>query len=165
MHQTYGSRLAVVVRSWHTGAIAIVAVGLAIAAWVALPTQQGFVALAVILVLGVLAVMNRPPTRDATGRRLRSTTVVNSVLVIGLAAIPIGIAAIGLTGGRSAAPIALGIGFAEFGLIAFALYSLVWAATRRTTLAAALALIVAGIVWFLLALPAFLDQLAGRNPF
>jgi heme/copper-type cytochrome/quinol oxidase subunit 4 len=109
--------------------------------------------------------MAGPPTRDATGRRLRSTTVVNSVMAVGIAAIPIGIAAIGLVGGRSAATVVLGIGFAEFGLIAFALYSFVWVATRRATLAATVALIVAGIVAILLALPAFLDQLAGRNPF
>jgi hypothetical protein len=165
MHHTYGSRLAVLVRSWRTGTIAIIAVGMAILAWVALPTQQGFVALAILAILGALAVRKRPPTRDATGRRLRSTTVVNSVMVVGIAAIPIGIATIGLVGGQSAATVVLGIGFAEFGLIAFALYSFVWVATRRATLAATVALIVAGIVSILLALPAFLDQLAGRNPF
>ena len=165
MNETSGSRLAVVVRSWHPGVIAIVAVGLAILAWVALPTQQGLVALAVIVVLGVLAVMNRPPTRDASGRRLRSTSAVNSVLAIGIAAVPIGIMAIGLVGNQTAAPAVLGIGLAEFGLVAFALYSFVWVATKRTTLAAAVALIVAGIVFISFGLPAFLDQLAGRNPF
>ena len=155
----------VLTRSRRTGMIAIIAVGLASLAWIALPTQQGFVALAILVVVGALAIRNRPPTRDATGRRLRPTTVVNSVMAVGIAAIPIGIAVVSLTGGRSAAPVVLGIGVAEFGLIAFALYSFVWVATERATLAAAVALIVAGITSMLLAFPAFLDQLAGRNPF
>src|SRR5258708_7562273 len=98
-----------------TGLTAIVTAGLATVAWVALPTQQGFVALAVIIVVGALAIWNRPPARDATGRRIRPTTVVNTVLVLGMLAIPIGIAGVGLAGGRSAAPLVLGIGFAVFG--------------------------------------------------
>jgi hypothetical protein len=148
-----------------TATIAIIAVGLAILAWVALPTQQGFVALAVLAIVGALAVWKRPPSRDATGRRLRSTTVVNAVTAIGIAAIPIGIAAVGLVGGRNASTVVLGIGFAAFGLVAFALYSVVWAVTRRGTLAATVALTAAGIgaLWF--TAPTFLDQLAGRGPF
>ena len=148
-----------------TAAIAIIGLGLAILAWVALPTQQGFVALTVLVILGALAVRKRPPTRDEAGQRIRSTTIVNSVALIGIAAIPVGVAGIGLVGGRSAAPVIVGIGVAGFGLIAFALYSFIWLATRRTTLAAAIALTVAGVVSAWLALPAFLDQLAGRNPF
>jgi hypothetical protein len=148
-----------------TGAMAVIVVGLAILAWVALPTQQGFVALAVLVIIGGLAVRKRPPTRDAAGRRIRATTVVNSVTAVGIAAIPLGVAAVGLVGGQSAATVVLGIGFAEFGLIAFALYSFVWVVTRRTTIAATVALSVAGIVSVWLALPAFFDQLAGRNPF
>jgi membrane-bound metal-dependent hydrolase YbcI (DUF457 family) len=147
------------------GMIAIILAGLATVAWVALPTQQGFVALAVIIIVGALAIWKRPPTRDATGRRIRPTTVVNTVLAVGMIAIPIGIAAVGLIGGRSAAPLVLGIGFAEFGFEVFALYSLAWAVTRRAKLAASLALVVAGIAATWLSVPAFLDQLAGRNPF
>ena len=59
----------------------------------------------------------------------------------------------------------LGIGFAAFGLAAFALYSFVWVATKRATLAATVALTVAGTAALMFAVPAFLDQLAGRNPF
>src|SRR6266849_4793101 len=128
------------------GMIAIIAVGLAILAWVALPTQQGFVALTVLIVVGALAVWKRPPARDTTGRRLRPTTVVNAVTAVGIAAIPIGVLAVGLVGGQSAATVVLGIGMAEFGCIAFALYSLVWAVTRQATLAATAALTGAGIV-------------------
>jgi hypothetical protein len=145
--------------------IAIIGLGLAILAWVALPTQQGLVALAVLVILGVLAVRQRPPTRDETGRRLRSTTIVNSALAIGIASIPVGVAAVGLLGGQSAAPLIVGIGLAGFGLLAFSLYSFVWVATKRATLAAALALSGAGVVSAWLALPAFFDQLIGRNPF
>jgi asparagine N-glycosylation enzyme membrane subunit Stt3 len=148
-----------------TAAIAIIGLGLAILAWVALPTQQGFVALTVLVVLGGVAVRKRPPTRDETGRRIRSTTIVNSVALIGIAAIPVGVAGIGLVGGQSAAPVIVGIGVAGFGLIAFAVYSFIWVATKRTTFAAAIALSVAGLVSVWLVLPAFLDQLAGRNPF
>jgi hypothetical protein len=147
------------------GLAAIIAVGLAILAWVALPTQQGFVALAVLAVIGALAVWKRPPTRDTTGRRLRPTTIVNAVAAVGIAAIPAGFLAVGLVGGRNAATVVLGIGLAEFGFVAFALYSFVWAVTRRATLAATAALTGAGIVAVWFAGPAFLDQLAGRNPF
>jgi hypothetical protein len=148
-----------------TGLTAIIAAAVATLAWVALPTQQGFVALAVLIVVGALAVWNRPPMRDATGRRIRATTVVNSALIVGLIAIPIGIAVVGLSGGRSAAPLVAGIGFTEFGLAAFVLYSFAWAVTKRPPLAATLALVVAGIAaaWF--SVPAFFDQLAGHNPF
>ena len=145
--------------------VALAVVVLAIAAWVALPTQQGFVALVILAIVGALAVWKRPPTRDATGRRRRPTTVVNAVTAFGIAALPIGILAVGLAGGRSAAPVVLGIGLTVFGLVAFALYSLAWAATRRAALAATVALIVAGFAALWLAGPAFLDQLAGRNPF
>jgi asparagine N-glycosylation enzyme membrane subunit Stt3 len=148
-----------------TAAIAIIGLGLAILAWVALPTRQGFVALTVLVVLGGVAVRKRPPTRDETGRRIRSTTIVNSVALIGIAAIPVGFAGIGLVGGQSAAPVIVGIGVAGFRLIAFAVYSFIWVATKRTTFAAAIALSVAGLVSVWLVLPAFLDQLAGRNPF
>jgi len=146
-------------------AIAVVGVGLAILAWVALPTQQGFVVLIVIVILGGLAVRKRPPARDATGRRIRSTTIVNSALAVGIVAIPIGLACVGLLGGQSAAPLIVGIGLAGFGLLAFTLYSFVWVATKRATLAAAIALAVAGVATTWLAFPAILDQLAGRNPF
>ncbi len=148
-----------------TRTIAIIAVGLAMLAWVALPTQQGFVALAVLAVVGALAVWKRPPTRDAAGRRSRPTTVVNAVLAIGIVAIPIGIAAVGLVSGRNAATVVLGIGLAEFGLVAFVLYSFAWAVTKRATLSATVALTISAIVSISLAGPAFLDQLAGRNPF
>lgn len=148
------------------GIVATVGVGLTILAWVNLPTQQGLVALAVLAIVGALAIWKRPPTRDATGRRLRPTTVVNAVTGVGIAAIPIGIVAVGLVaGGGSAATVVLGIGLAVFGLLAFALYSLVWAATKRVTLAATVALAVAGVVALWFTVPAFLDQLAGRNPF
>lgn len=148
-----------------TGLIGIVVVGLASLARVALPTQQGFVALAMIAIVGALAIWKRPPIRDETGHRLRPTTVVNTVLAIGIVAIPIGIAGVGLAGGRSAAPVILGIGFAAFGLGAFALYSLAWAVTKRATLAATIALTVAGVAAMWFTVPAILDQLAGRNPF
>jgi hypothetical protein len=148
-----------------TGITAIIAAAAAALAWVALPTQQGFVALAVIIVVGALAIRNRPPARDVSGRGIRSTTVVNTVLVLGMVAIPVGIAAVGLAGGRSAAPLVAGIGFAEFGLAAFVLYSLAWAVTKRPPLAASLALVLAGIAAASFSVPAFLDQLAGRNPF
>jgi asparagine N-glycosylation enzyme membrane subunit Stt3 len=148
-----------------TAAISIIGLGLAILAWVALPTQQGFVALTILVILGGLAVRTRPPSRDETGRRVRATTIVNSALAVGIAAIPIGIAAVGLLGGQSVAPVIVGIGLAGFGLLAFALYSFAFVATRRSTLAATVALSVAGVVSAWLALPAFLDQLAGRNPF
>jgi hypothetical protein len=165
-HQSAGGMTTATRRSVAlTGMIAIIAVGLATLAWVALPTQQGFVALAIIAIVGALAVWKRPPTRDATGRRLRPTTVVNAVTAVGIVAIPIGIAAVGPVGGQTAATVVLGIGFAEFGLVAFALYSFVWAMTKRATLAATVALAVAGIVAIWLTVPAFLDQLAGRNPF
>jgi hypothetical protein len=145
--------------------IGVVVVGLATLAWVALPTQQGFVALAMLATAGALAVWKRPPVRDATGRRLRPTTVVNAALAIGIVAIPIGIAGVGLVGGRSAATVVLGIGFSAFGLGAFGLYSLAWALAKRATLAATVALAVAGVVAVWLTASAFLDQLAGRNPF
>jgi hypothetical protein len=148
-----------------TGLTAIITAGLAIVAWVALPTEQGFVALAVIIVVGALAIWNRPPARDATGRRIRPTTVVNAILVLGMVAIPFGIAGVGLAGGRSAAPLILGIGFAVFALGAFPLYSFAWAVTKRPLLAATVALVVAGIAAASFSVPAFLDQLAGRNPF
>ncbi len=148
-----------------TGLIGIVVVGLAILGWVALPTQQGFVVLAFIATVGVLAIWKRPPNMDETGRRLRPTTVVNTALAVGIGAIPIGIAGVGLVGGRSAAPLILGIGFAAFGLGAFVLYSIVWALTKRVTLAATVALAVAGVAAVWLTAPAILDQLAGRNPF
>jgi asparagine N-glycosylation enzyme membrane subunit Stt3 len=148
-----------------TAAISIIGLGLAILAWVALPTQQGFVALTILVILGGLAVRTCPPSRDETGRRVRATTIVNSALAVGIAAIPIGIAAVGLLGGQSVAPVIVGIGLAGFGLLAFALYSFAFVATRRSTLAATVALSVAGVVSAWLALPAFLDQLAGRNPF
>ena len=146
-------------------AIALVGAGLVALAWFALPTQQGFVALAVIATAGAMAVWRRPPAADASGRRLRPTSIVNAALVIGIGAIPIGLAGAGLTGGRSAATVVLGIGFAVFGLGAFALYSLTWALTKRAAPAAAMALAVAGAVAVWLTAPAFLDQLAGRNPF
>lgn len=79
-----------------SGMIAITTAGVAIRAWVALPTQQGFVALAVLIIVGAVAVWKRPPIRDATGRPIRLTTVVNAVLVVGIFAIPVGIAAVGL---------------------------------------------------------------------
>jgi hypothetical protein len=69
--------------------------GAGVPPWVARPTQQGFVALAVLATAGALAVWKRPAVRDATGRRLRPTTVVNAVLAIGIVAIPIGIAGVG----------------------------------------------------------------------
>lgn len=117
-------------------------------------------------VVGALALWKRPPTMDATGRRVRPTTVVNAAAGIGIVAVPIGVAAVGLVPrGQSAATVVLGIGFAIFGFIAFALYSFVWAGTKRATLAATVALAVAGIVALWLAVPALLDQLAGRNPF
>ena len=147
------------------GIVAIVWVGLVIVGWFALPTQQGPVALTVLAVAGGLASWKRPPTTDATGRRGRPTTVVNAVAGVGLAAVPIGIVAVGLTGGRSAATVVLGIGFAVFGFVAFALYSAVWVGTKRTTLAATVALIIAGLVSLACAVPPVLDQLAGRNPF
>ena len=92
-----------------------------------------------------------------------STTVVNTVLAAGIVAIPI--AGVDLAGGQSAATVVLGIGFAEFGLGAFALYSFAWALTKRATPAATVALAVAGVVAIWFTGPAFLDQLAGRNPF
>ena len=145
--------------------VTLAAAGLAIVAWIALPTQQGFVALAVIVVVGLLAVWNRPPMRDATGSLVRPTLVVRTALVVGLIAIPVGIAGVGLIGGRSAAPVVLAIGVAEFGLGALVLDTFAWVVARRATLAAIVAVVVAGIAaaWF--TLPAFLDQLAGRNPF
>jgi hypothetical protein len=121
--------------------------------------------LAVLIAVVAVAVWTRPPTRDATGRQIRPTLVVNAVLALGLIAIPLGIAAAGLFGGRSAAPLVLGIGLAEFGLGAFVLDSFAWALTKRATLAATVALVVAGIGAGWLSIPAFLDQLAGRNPF
>jgi asparagine N-glycosylation enzyme membrane subunit Stt3 len=148
-----------------TAAMAIIGLGLAILAWVALPTQQGLVALTVLVILGVLAIRRRPPARDGTGRRMRSTTIVNSALALGIVAVPIGIAAVGLLGGQSAAPLIVGIGLAGFGLMAFALYSFVWVATKRASVAAAVALSVAGVVSAWLVLPALFDQVAGRNPF
>ena len=148
-----------------TATLAIVASGLAILGWIALPTQQGVVVLAIIAIVGVQAVRMRPPAREATGRRLRPTTVVNSILALGIAAIPGSLVVTGLSGGRTAAPIVLGIGLAAFGVIAFAVYSFAWAATHRATPAAILAVTVAGIVSSWLVLPGFLDQLAGRNPF
>jgi hypothetical protein len=158
---TAGRRDAVLV-----GGLGIIGGGLTILAWVALPTQQGFVALAVLAIVGALAVWKRPPTRDTTGRRIRPTTIVNALTAVGIAAIPIGIIAVGLTAhDQNAASVVVGIGFAVFGLVGFALYSFVWAVTRRATLAATVALTVAGIVALWLAVPAFLDQLAGRNPF
>ena len=145
--------------------IAIIGLGLAILAWLALPTQQGLVALTVLVILGVLAFGKRPPTRDETGRRIRATTIVNSALAVGIVAVPIGIAAVGLTGGQSVAPAIVGIAIGGFGLLAFGLYSFVWVVTKRATLAAAIAMAVAGVVTAWLALPAILDQLGGRNPF
>jgi hypothetical protein len=146
-------------------ATAVLAIGAAAVAWAALPTQQGFVALAVLLAGGVLAIRRRPPARDPSGRRLLPTTVVHAALTAGIVAIPIGLVAVGLTGGRSAVPLVIGIGVAAFGAGAFALDSLIWALTRRATLAAMLALAVAamGAAW--LTVPAVLDQLAGRDPF
>jgi hypothetical protein len=148
-----------------TAAIAIIGLSLVILGWIVLPTQQGLVALTVLVILGGLAVWKRPPTRDETGRRIRATMIVNSALAVGIVAIPIGLAAVGLLGGQSAAPLIVGIGLAGFGLLASSLYSFVWVATKRATLAAVLALSGAGVVSAWLALPAILDQLAGRNPF
>jgi hypothetical protein len=147
------------------GLTAIIAAGLATLSWVALPTQQGFVVLAVLIVVGAIAVWKRPPRKDAAGGLIRPTAVVNGALVAAIIAIPIGIVAVGLAGGRSAAPLVAGIGVAEFGLGAFVLYSLAWAMTKRATLAAILAFGLAGIAAVWLSVPAFLDQLAGRNPF
>ena len=118
-----------------------------------------------IAMVGALAVWKRPPIKDQTGRTLRPTTVVNTVVAVGIVAIPIGIAGVGLTGGQSAATVVLGIGFAGFGLGAFALYSFAWALPKRATLAATVILAIAGVVAIWLTGPAFLDQLAGRNPF
>jgi hypothetical protein len=59
----------------------------------------------------------------------------------------------------------LGIGVAEFGLLSFALYSFAFVATKRPAFGATIALTVAGVISAWLALPAFFDQLAGRNPF
>ena len=148
-----------------TAAIAIIGLSLVILGWIVLPTQQGLVALAVLVILGVLPFRKRPPARDETGRRIRATTIVNSALAVGLVAVPIGVAAVGLTGGRSAAPVIVGVAIAGFGLLVFALYSFVWFAIQRATLAATIAIAVAGVVTAWLALPAILDQLAGRNPF
>jgi hypothetical protein len=143
-----------------------VAVAISVLGWAALPTQQGFVALADLVIVGVLAVRYRPPTRDATTRRLRPTTLVNAITAIGIAAVPIGVLAVGpLAGGRHAATVVLGVGFAVFGILGFALYSFAWVATRRPTLAATVALVISGAVALWLAVPAFLDQIAGRNPF
>lgn len=147
-----------------TGMIGIVVLGLATLGWVALPTQQGFVVLAVIATVGALATWKRPPLRDETGRRLRPTTLVNTVFAVGIGAIPIGMAGVALVGGRSAAPVILGIGFAAFGLAAFGIYSIVWAMTKRATLAATIALTLAGVAAVWITAPAILDQLAGRNP-
>ncbi len=72
---------------------------------------------------------------------------------------------IAIAGGRHGAPLILGIGMAVFGAIAFALYSLVWTATKRSTLAAVVALTIGAVIALWFAVPAFLDQLAGRNPF
>ena len=146
--------------------VAILPVPLTIIAWNALPNEQGFVALAAIVVAGAWAFWRRPPTRNPAGRRILATRIVNTVTAIGIAGIPIGyVAVIAIAGGRHGAPLILGIGMAVFGAIAFALYSLLWTATKRSTLAAVVALSIgAGIaLWF--ATPAFLDQLAGRNPF
>lgn len=147
-------------------AVAILSVPLTLIAWNALPTQQGFVVLAVIVAVGAWAYWRRPPTRDPVGRRIRATTIVNTVTAIGIAGIPVGFLAVSVVaGGRHAAPLIVGIGMTVFGAIAFAAYSLVWTATKRANLAAVVALTLgAGIaLWF--ATPAFLDQLAGRNPF
>jgi hypothetical protein len=144
---------------------AVAALGVAAVAWFALPTQQGYVALAGLVACGGLAIRRRPPARDATGRRLLPTTIVQAALAVGIAAIPVGLLGVGLVGGRSAAPVVLGIGVAGFGLGAFALYSLTWALTRRAALAATLALAAAGVGAAWLTVPAVLDQLAGRDPF
>jgi len=42
---------------------------------------------------------------------------------------------------------------------------LVWMATKRATLAAVVALMIGAVIALWFAVPAFLDQLAGRNPF
>ena len=139
---------------------------LTVGAWVALPSQQGFVALAVLVCVGILAVWKRPPTRDRTGRRVRATSIVNGVTVMGLTAFPIGVVAVGPIGGnQNAATVVLGVGFAVLGTVAFALHAGLWRTTRRAPLSAAIALIVGAIVAVWFAAPALLDQLAGRNPF
>lgn len=146
--------------------VAILPVPLTIIAWNALPTQQGFVALAAIVVAGAWAFWRRPPTRDPAGRRIRASRIVNTATAVGIAGIPIGyVAVFAIAGGRHGAPLILGIGMAVFGAIAFAVYSLVWMATRRANLAAVVALTIGAVIALWFAVPAFLDQLAGRNPF
>lgn len=148
------------------GGLGLIGGALTIVTWVALPTQQGFVALTVLASVGALAVWKRPPTRDTAGRRLRPTTIVNVLTAVGIAAIPIGFIAVGVMAHyQNAASVVIGVGFAVFGLVAFALYSFLWTVTRRAVLAATVALMVAGIVALWIAVPAVLDQLAGRNPF
>jgi hypothetical protein len=142
-----------------------VVVASALGGWVALPTQQGIVALAVLVLVGSVAIVNRPPARDATGRPVRPTLIVNALLGVGLSAIPLAFAVAGVTGGRTAAPIVVGIAIALFGSLAFALYSFIWIAIQRATPAGALAITTAGFVSIALTLPRLLDQLAGRNPF
>jgi len=155
-------------RTWDSLAwiVAILAVPLTMIAWNALPNDQGFVALTAIIGAGAWAFWRRPPTRDPAGRRIRATTIVNTATAVGIAALPIGyVAVFAIAGGRHGAPLILGIGCLVFGALAFALYSLVWMATKRATLAAVVAMTIGAVIALWFSTPAFLDQLAGRNPF
>jgi len=143
----------------------VIVAACAVVGWVGMPTQQGIVATAVLALVAAVAIVNRPPARHATGRRVGPTVIVNALLGVGVSAIPLGFVVVGLTGGRSALPIVVGIAIALFGSLAFALYSFLWVATARATLAATLAITTAGLASIALMLPGLLDQVAGRNPF
>ena len=146
--------------------VVILAAPLISIAWIALPNEQGFVVLAAIVAAGAWACWRRPPTRDPAGRRIRATMIVNRVTALGIAGIPIGyLAVFVIAGGRNGAPLMVGIGMTVLGAVTFVVYSCVWMATKRVNLAAVVALTIGAGIALRIAVPALLDQLAGRDPF
>jgi hypothetical protein len=122
-------------------------------------------ACAIVATIVAIAIWKRPPARDASGRRIVPTALINWFALLGAAAIPFGLAGVSIIArGQNIGPAMVGMGLAVEGLVAFVLYALFWRLTKRPTISAGLAVTIPGVPLILVWLPQILRHVAGENP-
>lgn len=130
------------------------------------PTDRIVIAIcALIVVVVVVAIRRRPPTRTSTGERVPATLLINAFAVLGVIAIPLGVAGVSAVArGQHVGTLMIGLGLGAAGLSAFVLYALFWRLTKRPTLSAAFALAIPAIPLVLIWVPQIVRHIGGATP-